>query len=61
MIKIDLSFIKRLISQSDIDEEILLSDKMSMQLHRSFGNVVDFQFSKNSIFIIESKKGMNES
>lgn len=34
---------------------------MSMQLHRSFGNVVDFQFSKNSIFIIESKKGMNES
>ncbi len=61
MLKVDLSFVKKIINvnSTDIEEEIILSDKSALQMHKSFGNIADFQFSKNSIFIVESKQSID--
>lgn len=66
MLRVDLGFGKRAVGQSgkngnEIEEEISLSDRSGVIMHRSLGNLVDFQFWKNSILIIESKFSMEES
>lgn len=57
MLRVDLGFAKRALSQNgkngnEIEEEIGLSDKSGVVIHKSLGNVVDFQFWKNSLLII---------